>query len=79
MPDHKPGYTGASHALNKYWTRGAGLTKWVASPHPWTTLRNHLLKYMPPHVANGLASSYFHRVFGIWPGHRKGVNPIGPG
>lgn len=79
MPDHKPGVTGASRALNNYWTKGAGLAKWALSPRPWTTLVALLSEYMPPHVAKGLASSYFHIVFGYWPGERKGKNPVGRG
>jgi len=80
MPDQKPGVTGASASLNRYWTKGEGLARWATSAHPWTTLRNLLLRYgVPKNQADGLASSYFHTVFGIWPGERKGTNPVGPG
>lgn len=65
--------------LHHYWTRGEGLAKWIGSPHPWTTLRNHLIKYVGPGRAERMASEWFHEVFGIWPGERKGKNPVGPG
>lgn len=78
MADPNPG-VGASAELNRYWTTGAGRAKWANSSHPWTTLRNLLMRYMSKRQAEGLASSYFHRVFGYWPGSRKGDNPVGPG
>ncbi len=62
-----------------YWTRGAGLARWSGSAHPWTTLVTLLSKHMSRRHAQGLASKYFKKVFGIWPGERKGVNPAGPG
>lgn len=65
--------------LKRYWTKGPGLAKWAKSAHPWTTLKNHLLKYVGPGRAERMAAEWFHEVFGIWPGHRKGKNPAGPG
>ena len=65
--------------LEKYWTRGKGLAKWATTAHPWTTLVMHLSKHMTPEQAKGLASNYFHKVFGYWPGSRKGENPVGRG
>lgn len=65
--------------LKNYWTKGAGLAKWVKSPHPWTALKNHLLKHVGPERAERMAAEWFHDVFGIWPGERKGKNPVGPG
>lgn len=65
--------------LKHYWTRGEGLAKWRTKPHPWTALRNHLLKHVGPTRAERMASDWFHEVFGYWPGHRKGSNPVGPG
>lgn len=62
-----------------YWTRGKGLKRWSLNPHPWTKLRNLLRKHPGVHDAEGLASHYFKTVFGIWPGDRKGSNPVGPG
>ena len=88
MVDRKPGVVGASAALNRYWTRGEGLAKWATSPHPWTTLRALLLEYVPANQANGLATEYYHIVFGDYPGSdtarvRQGRKPrgdrIGPG
>jgi phage portal protein BeeE len=65
--------------LHHYWTRGEGLAKWAGSPHPWTTLRDHLAKYVSPGEADRMASAWFHEVFGFWSGSRKGKNPVGPG
>lgn len=70
--------------FEKYWTREEGLARWATHAHPWTTLRN-LLRQIPlkhgrgPRDPEGLASHYFKVVFGIWPGERKGDNPVGPG
>lgn len=72
----KPGSRGY---LKWYWTKGPGLAKWAGSPHPWTTLYNHLVKFLGPVVAKRTASQWFHDTFGIWPGERKGSNPVGPG
>jgi hypothetical protein len=74
--------------LHHYWTRGEGLAKWRESPHPWTTLRDHLLKYVNPHQAVLMASKWFEEVFGYTAGsdlHRidSGKPPrgkvVGPG
>jgi hypothetical protein len=65
--------------LKHYWTKGKGLARWRAHPHPWTKLRNLLLKHVGPGRAERMASDWFHEVFGYWPGHRKGSNPVGPG
>jgi peptidoglycan hydrolase-like protein with peptidoglycan-binding domain len=54
--------------LHHYWTRGPGLAKWQPSPTPWTTLRQHLLKYMPLGEATRAASKWFHEVMGFWSG-----------
>ena len=76
--DLRPG-DGPAWKLHKYWTVGEGRAKWAASPTPYRTLLAHLVKYMPPRVAKGLAARYFKAVFGYWPGSRKGKNPVGPG
>jgi hypothetical protein len=34
---------------------------------------------MPTDRADQVASQWFHDVFGMWPGERKGDNPVGPG
>jgi hypothetical protein len=75
VADPRPGSRGY---FKWYWTKGPGLLKWVGHPHPWTTLRNHLLKYIPVY-ANETASQWFHDTFGFWPGERQGLNPFGPG
>lgn len=72
----KPGTDGY---LKWYWTKGPGLRKWAASAHPWTTLYNHLRKHMAEAMAKRVASQWFHDVFGMWPGERKGKNPAGKG
>lgn len=69
--------------LEEYWTRGEGLARWATNLHPWETLRDLLLTHpqiaSKPGFAERLASTYFKKVFGIWPGERKGRNPVGPG
>jgi hypothetical protein len=65
--------------LHHYWTRGKGLARWVASPHPWTTLVALLSEHVSSAKAKRFASKWFKEVFGIWPGERKGKNPVGPG
>lgn len=71
--------TPGNDQLHHYWTRGEGLHKWVDSPHPWTALYHHLVKYMNPEMAKRCASAWFHEVTGLWSGERKGKNPIGRG
>lgn len=77
VADPRPGSRGY---FKWYWTKGPGLAKWANHLHPWTTLRNHMLKYpdAAPY-ANQIASQWFHDVFGFWPGSRQGLNPVGPG
>lgn len=65
--------------LEAYWTRGKGLARWRLHPHPWRRLRGLLRKHPGIHDPEGLASHYFHVVFGYWPGERKGENAVGPG
>lgn len=78
--------------LKKFWTKDPeGLAKWAEKPHPWKTLRNHLLRVAPQlgeDRANRIATEWFHEVFGDYPGSdtarvRKGKPPrgklIGPG
>lgn len=78
MPDTHPG-DGNAWRLEQYWTRGAGLARWANNAHPWTTLVTLLTPHVGPAMAKRLASTYFHKVFGYWPGHRQGTNPVGPG
>lgn len=65
--------------FERFWTRGKGLARWRLHPHPWRRLRSLLRKHPRIRDPEGLASTYFRRVFGYWPGHRKGSNPVGPG
>jgi hypothetical protein len=72
--------TPGNDQLHHYWTRDPrGLAKWAKSPHPWTALYRHLVKYVGPERAKRMAAQWHHEVFGIWPGHKKGKNPVGPG
>lgn len=80
--------TPGGEQLHRYWTTGPGLAKWIGSPRPWTTLYNHLVKHMPPDMAKRCAASWFHEVFGFWPGsdlnrvthgHLPRGKVIGPG
>ncbi|UQN30669.1 hypothetical protein [Brachybacterium kimchii] len=70
---------GSRGYLKWYWTKGEGLAKWAASPTPYRTLVAHLAKYMSLPMAKRTAANWFKAVFGIWPGERKGKNPLGPG
>lgn len=66
--------------LRLYWTKGEGAAKWVASPHPWTTLHALLLAIpLKEPLATRLTETYFVEVFGFHSGSRKGKNPVGPG
>lgn len=76
VADPKPGTRGY---LKWYWTKGPGLAKWATSPHPWTALYHHLLKYLSPEVAKRTASLWFHDATGLWSGERGGKNPLGRG
>lgn len=76
MADGNP----ANNELKRYWTRDPrGLAKWATKPHPWTSLVRELTKHVGRQRAERIASDWFHEVFGYWPGHRKGKNPVGPG
>lgn len=74
--------------LHHYWTRGEGLRKWLGRPHEWTTLKNHLAKYVGEERAKRMAAEWVHEITGNWPGSdahrvRHGKPPrgdrIGPG
>jgi len=65
--------------LKAYWAVGEGRQKWINSPKPYTTLVALLSKYVSPAIAKGLAANIFHMATGIWPGERKGSDPLGPG
>jgi len=57
--------------LHAYWTHGEGLAKWAKSPHPWTSLYHHLLKYLPAEEAKRTATNWFFDVFHFYPGSDK--------
>jgi SPP1 gp7 family putative phage head morphogenesis protein len=64
-----PGDEEGTARLHKYWVAGPGLAKWRGNPHPWTALYHHLRKYIhPDDFARRTAATWFHEVFGIWPG-----------
>lgn len=65
VADPRPGSRGY---LKWYWTKGPGLAKWATSPHPFTALRNHLVKYLPATYVNQVAAQWFHDALGFWPG-----------
>ena len=68
-----------TNALERYWKHGEGRARWVGHAHPWTALYRNLRKHVGSERAKRIASQWFHDVFGYWPGHRKGKNPVGPG
>lgn len=79
MPDTHPGDIHGDQ-LKNYWTKDPrGLAKWATSPHPWTALHDHLIKYVGAGFAARLTETYFVIVFGYHSGSRKGKNPVGPG
>lgn len=64
-----PGDEAGTARLHKYWVAGPGLAKWRGDPHPWTALYHHLREYIhPDDFAKRTAATWFHEVFGIWPG-----------
>lgn len=68
--------------LKHYWTKDPeGLAQWATKPHRWTALYKILVKKMDGNeaLAKATASRWFHDVFGYWPGHQAGENPVGPG
>lgn len=50
--------------LKHYWVYGEGAAKWST----WTELRDHLLKYLNPEMANRTATEWFHLRYGFYPG-----------
>lgn len=65
--------------LEKYWKVGPGAARWIGTAHPYTNLVRGLTKHVGPARAKRIAAQWFKDVFGIWPGERKGKNPLGPG
>lgn len=54
--------------LRTYWARGAGRAKW----NTFRELRNHLRKYVPAHMLNGLTANIYKQAKGTWPGRKRG-------
>ena len=76
----KPG-KGNAERLHHWATKGEGRKKWMGKAHPWTALYRFLLRKMKGNVdlAKRTASQWFHDATGMWPGERKGKNPVGKG
>jgi phage portal protein BeeE len=64
-----------ANQLKEYWLRGEGLARWAT----WTQLYNHLREHVGDERAKRIAAEWYHERYGIWPGHKKGDNPTGPG
>lgn len=64
VADPRPGSKGY---LKWYWTKGPGLAKWAKSPHPFTALRSHLVKYLDPAILDETVAKWFHDALGFWP------------
>jgi hypothetical protein len=64
-----------ANQLKEYWLRGEGAARWTT----WTQLYNHLVEHVGSERAKRIAAEWYHERYGIWPGHKKGSNPTGPG
>lgn len=75
--DVTPGHDNLHH----YWTRDPiGLRRWVHAEHPATTLHALLMEHgISSERAWEMANVWHKEVFGIYPGEKKGKNPLGPG
>lgn len=62
-----------SEELHRYWTRDPkGLAKWAKSDRPWTTLREHLARFIhDPNELDRTTSEWFKDVFGFSAGSDK--------
>lgn len=76
----QPGKEGAER-LHHWLTKGEGRDRWMGKAHPWTALYHFLLRKMKGNVdkAKRTAAQWFHDATGMWPGERKGKNPVGKG
>lgn len=79
--DRRQDVTPGHDNLHHYWTRDpVGLAKWVNNPHPARTLHAHLVeKGISSERAWEMVNVWHKEVFGIYPGEKKGKNPLGPG
>lgn len=68
---HRANLHGNAAQLEKYWTKNPeGLAKWATTAKPFTMLVAELAKYVAD--PEGLAATYYHKVFHKWPGKPKG-------
>ncbi len=68
---------GSRGYLKWYWTKGPGFAKWASSPTPFTTLKTHLIKYLPATYVNQVVAQWFHDALGFWPGTpHAGATPL---
>jgi hypothetical protein len=72
VADPKPGSRGY---LKWYWTKGPGLAKWATSPHPFTALRAHLIKFLSPAIVDSVTAKWFHDALGFYPSE-KHIGPV---
>ncbi len=71
MPNVTPQGQAGEARLKRYWAFGAGRNKWINSPHPYTTLRTLLSKYVSSRVVDGLTANIFRLATGHYPSQRK--------
>ncbi len=63
---------GDENNLREFFTRNPkGLARWAKKAHPWTALYRILRRHVGSERAKRIASAWFHRVFGYWPGDRR--------
>ncbi|HEX6682964.1 MAG TPA: phage protease [Candidatus Limnocylindrales bacterium] len=63
---------GDENSLREFFTRNPrGLARWKNKRHPWTALFRILTKHVGAERARRIATSWFHRVFGYYPGDKR--------
>ncbi|MFI7073574.1 2'-5' RNA ligase family protein [Micromonospora sediminicola] len=63
---------GDENNLREFFTRNPkGLARWAKKAHPWSALYRILRRHVGSERAKRIASAWFHRVFGYWPGDRR--------
>ncbi|WP_431729765.1 2'-5' RNA ligase family protein [Verrucosispora sp. TAA-831] len=63
------------NSLRTYFTRDPeGLKRWAKKRHPWTSLYRIVRKHVGSERAKRIATSWFFRVFGYYPGDRRHRN-----
>jgi hypothetical protein len=65
----KARHPGDTERLMAYWAEGEGAAKirW-GEPHDFYRCRDHLSKYVPPEMVDGLCSNLHKRALGVRPG-----------